>query len=452
MSEGLKGNKPRFCKSGVSVQTSLKAIAKKAKEQPEYQFRNLYGMIDIELLKLAWRELNKKAVAGVDRVTAQDYAKNLDANLIDLVDRLIRDAYRARLVKQKLIQKSPGKTRSLGILVLEDRLLQTAVAMILNAIYEPTFLDSSFGYRKGKDAKTAVKALRDELNFGEYHYVIEADIKGFFDNISHDRTLRLLGVRINDKKLLRLIKKWLNAGILGEDGKVINPLTGTPQGGIVSPVLANVYLHYVLDRWVEGQVRRVPNARLTYVRYADDFVLAVGGGYDPHVLLQSISDRLLLKGDLELAEDKTKVIRFSRYAGKENGRFDFLGFEISWGKARSGMPNVKRRTGRRRIRRAIKETTEWIKANRSTKLNSMLEQLNQKFRGHYQYYGVIGNHDALKIYYYNVLKSLFKWLNRRSQKKSFTWKQFLERVRPKLTSPTITEKQVLQLPLPGIRC
>ena len=445
-----KGNTPRYCKTGTSVQTSLRGIANKAKEQPKYRFRNLYGMIDEELLRRAWGQLNKKAAAGIDRVTAQEYGRDLDANLDDLIDRLKRDGYRARLVRRKEIPKGGGKTRKLGIPTLEDRLLQKAVAMILGAIYEPTFLDSSHGYRPGRSAKSAVKEFRDELNFGSYSYVVEADIKGFFDHLDQEWLIKMLEERIEDKKLLRLIRKWLNAGILDVNGKVLNPLTGTPQGGIVSPILANVYLHYVLDLWVEKKVGRDLMGEMKYVRYADDFVCAFVDKGDAERFYRKLPERLGKFG-LEVAEEKTRIVPFGRFRGRESGRFDFLGFELFWGKSRKGMPLLRRRTSRPRIRRALKEVGDWIRANRSMKLAELIDKLNAKLRGHYLYYGVIGNSAGLNTLFLEVNKLLFKWLNRRSQKKSMTWPQFKIKVVKRLETPRIMEQRVLQRNLHGIQ-
>jgi group II intron reverse transcriptase/maturase len=226
-------------------QTFLRAIAKKAREVKHHQFGDLYRWLNEEVLRVCFYRLRKDAASGVDGVSFQDYEKNLDANLTDLVGRLKRKAYRAKLVRRKYIPKSPGKRRPLGIPTLEEKLLQSAVTQILMAIYEEDFLECSYGYRPGRGPHDAVRALTDQLHWGKYNFVVEADIKGFFDNIQHDQLLEMLEERIDDGALLGLIRKWLRAGILEEDGKVIHPETGTPQGGIVSPMLANVYLHCV---------------------------------------------------------------------------------------------------------------------------------------------------------------------------------------------------------------
>ena len=418
---------------------------------PKYKFRNLYGMIDMELLKLAWRELNKRACAGIDRVSAKMYGQNLEANLDDLIDRLKRKGYRAKLVKRRYIPKSNGKKRPLGIPVLEDRLLQKAVTMILEAIYEQDFLEVSYGYRPGKSAKGAIKDLRDALNFEGFAYVVEADIKGFFDHLEHEWLMRMLEERIDDRHLLRLIRKWLKAGILEPEGKVINPLTGTPQGGVISPILANVYLHYALDLWTEVRVKKQSKVKLKYIRYADDFVCAFENERDAKAYYEELPERLKMFG-LKVAEDKTRILKFGWFWGKKSEKFDFLGFELGWEKARNGMPNIKRRTSKPKLKRTLEEFTKWAKENRSTKLSELIEKLNRKLRGYYEHYGVIGNYKGLSVFFYRMNKVLFKWLNKRSQKKSMNWHQYGERVRKKLLNPRITEQIVQQRSLPGIRC
>ena len=253
-------------------QTFLRAIAEKAKQAPRHRFGDLYRQLNRDVLRLCFYRLRKDAASGVDRVTFQDYEKNLEGNLTDLVGRLKRKAYRAKLVRRKYIPKGNGKLRPLGIPALEDKLLQVAVTQILSAIHESDFLPCSYGYRPGVSAHDAIKALTDELQFGGHHFVVEADIKGFFDNIQWAWLERMLERRIADGAFMNLIRKWLRAGILEEDGQIIHPQTGTPQGGIVSPVLANIYLHYVLDLWFERVVRPRQQGHSHMVRFADDFV------------------------------------------------------------------------------------------------------------------------------------------------------------------------------------
>ena len=254
--------------------TSLLAIAKKAQERKDARFFNLYRLIDEHLLRDCWRDIRKDAASGVDRVSAQEYEEHLIENIRDLVERLRRKTYRAKLVRRHWIPKLDGRQRPLGIPVVEDKLLQLAVTRILEAIYEQDFLRCSYGYRPNKGALDAVDRLTVKLQFGEYHVVVEADIQGFFDNLDQDILVEMLSRRIGDQTLLRLIRKWLKAGVLDTDGKVTHPLTGTPQGGIVSPILANVYLHYALDVWFHEVVKWHTTGEACLIRYADDFVCA----------------------------------------------------------------------------------------------------------------------------------------------------------------------------------
>ena len=384
-------------------------------------------------------------------MSAADYERNLDENLDNLIDRLKDKRYRAKLVKRRYIPKSNGKMRPLGIPAVEDKLLQKAVAMILEAIYEQDFQDSSYGYRPGRNAKGAVKKLRDGLNFDGYDYVVEADIKGFFDNINHQKLVEMLKARISDKNLVRLIQKWLRAGILEPEGMVVNPITGTPQGGVVSSILANIYLHYGLDSWVQNTAKPYSREGLLYIRYADDFVCAFRSKNEAEVFHRELPKRLALF-DLELAKEKTRTILFGWAWGKKSKSFDFLGFELSWQKSRKGMPNVKRRTARPKLRASLKKFSEWFKKNRSVKLNKQIEMLNVKLKSYYNHYGVIGNYKSLSEFLHQLKRLFFKWLNKRSQKKSMNWSQFTKRVGTLLMTPKISEQQVLQRDLPGIRC
>ena len=252
------------------MQTSLQAIAQKAKQLRQYRFRDLYRMIDERALYEAWREINKQAAPGIDKVTAQEFAKDLDQNIRETVEKLKKKNYRAKLVRRKDIPKGNGKTRPLGIPVVADKLVQRAAAKILEAIYEQDFLSNSYGYRPNVGPLTAVDDLTRELRCGIYNYIVEADIKGFFDNLDHEWLLKMLEQRVDDKAFIGLIRKWLKAGILNTDGQVIHPVTGTPQGGIISPVLANIYLHYALDLWFEKVVKPNSEGRAYICRFADD--------------------------------------------------------------------------------------------------------------------------------------------------------------------------------------
>jgi len=254
--------------------TSLRGIADKAKRKPEHRFRDLYRLLNEQNLRWCFCQLHRKAASGVDGVTYSEYEQNLDANLSHLVGRLKGKRYRAKLVRRKHIPKGHGKTRPLGIPALEDKLLQLAGAKILSAIYEGDFLDCSWGYRDGRGAREASRMLAGGLYIGNYGWVVEADIKGFFDHLNHDWMVRMLEERVEDRAFVLLIQKWMKAGILEEDGKILHPATGTPQGGIISPVLSNIYLHHVLDLWFEKVVKKRCKGEAYIMRYADDFVCA----------------------------------------------------------------------------------------------------------------------------------------------------------------------------------
>jgi len=401
-------------------QTFLRAIAEKAHRDKQHRFGDLYRWLNRDVLRLCFYRLRKDAASGVDKVSFREYEKNLEANLQDLEERLKRKAYRARLVRRKYIPKGKGKLRPLGIPVLEDKLLQVAVTQILLAIYEVNFSTDSYGYRPGLSAHDAIRALTRELQFGGHHFVVEVDIKGFFDNIRWDWLERMLAERINDGAFLRLIGKWLRAGILEEDGKVIHPQSGTPQGGVISPVLANIYLHYVLDLWFERVVRPKQQGRCRMIRYADDFVACFEYRHEAIAFEPALKTRLGKFG-LEVAEDKTKILRFGHNGGPHNGRFDFLGFEFYWEPDRGGAPRVKRRTATKKHQAAMRRMTDWIKQQRHLKLRLLFKTLKAKLQGAWNYYGLIGNFRRMQLLYQETCRVVHKWLNRRSQRKSLTW-------------------------------
>jgi len=311
----------------LTVQTSLQGIAKRAARDKRHRFGSLSTMLNEEMLLDSWRFIQKDAACGVDQVSAEEYEQNLEENIHDLVERLKRGSYHAKLVRRKYIPKGDGGQRPLGIPATEDKLLQLAVKRILEAIYEADFLRCSYGYRPKVGARDAVHKLTVKLQFGNYHYVVEADIKGFFDNVDHEWMVRMLQERIDDRSLVRLIKKWLNAGVLETDGKVIRPVTGTPQGGVISPILANIYLHYALDLWFHTVFKKLCRGEACLIRYADDFVAAFEHQEDAERFYQALGERLQKFG-LELSAAKTRVIPFRRDPPKGGGRFEFLGFEF----------------------------------------------------------------------------------------------------------------------------
>lgn len=422
------------------MQTSLQGIAEKSALHRDHRFQNLMGLISTEMLHWCWKLLNRKSAPGVDRVTYWQYGERLTDNVTNLVERVKGGCYRAKLVMRRFIPKPGGKVRPLGIPVTEDKLLQTAVAKVLEAIYEPIFVASSFGYRPKLGGSDAIKDVSGKLQFGGFNYIVEADIRGFFDAIDHAMLIEMLKKKIDDKAFLGLIRKWLKAGVL-EEGKVIDPVTGTPQGGTVSPILANIYLHYALDEWFE-EVVKAHCGQAYFCRYADDFICAFQNQKDAERFYKVLGKRLEKFG-LALAEEKTRIIRFSRLHMEDKAMFEFLGFEFRWGTNRAGKPQLRKRTSRKRLRNSIKNFGEWCRENIHLRMTDFFEKLNAKLRGYYNYYGVIGNYESLASFYYQAMRKLFKRLNRRSQRKSYTWVGFNELLKYfRIEKPRITEKKL----------
>ena len=402
------------------MQTSLRGIAEKAAREKAHVFQNLIALLSLEFLRYCWRFVNQRAAAGVDRERAYDYGQNLENNLTELAASVKGGWYRAKLVLRKYIPKLNGKWRPLGIPATADKVLQMAVAKILEAIYEQDFLAGSFGYRPGTGAHSAIRELSAVLRERRYRFVVEADIKGFFDHIDHSRLLEMLRQRIDDQPFLNLIRKWLKAGILDTNGQVLHPVTGTPQGGIISPILANVYLHHALDVWFEYVIKSQSQGRAYLCRYADDFVCVFEDEGDAQRFYQALPERLAEYG-LEIAAEKTNLIAFDRSA---KTHFDFLGFEFRWGLNRWRRPELKRRTARNKYRAAIASFRSWVQTHCSLPKAELLAKLNVKLRGYWNYYGVRGNYESLSDYFYQITRELFKGLNRRSQRKSYTWTGF----------------------------
>lgn len=422
------------------MQTSLEEIANKARKLKGYRFQNLYRMLNEEYLMGCWKQLNKKSAPGVDKVSYEAYGENLKENITGLVERLKAKRYRAKLVRRHYIPKGNGKMRPLGIPAMEDKLVQYAVAQILQTIYEADFLPCSYGYRPNRGAKEAVYDLQHKLFKGSrYHYVVEADIKGFFDNMDHEWIIRMLEQRINDKAFLHLIRKWLKAGILDTNGMIIHPLTGTPQGGIVSPVLANIYLHFALNLWFEKIVKKHCEGNAELWLYADDFVTAFERKEDAEKFFKVLGKRLG-KFHLELSPEKTKLIHFSRYEKERNGTFEFLGFLFRWVVSKKGKDWLKLATSKKKFRNSLNNLKEWCKHNRNLPIRKLMDIFGAKLRGYNGYYGIIGNLDGIVKFTYLAHAILYKWLNRRSERRSYTWTGFHEMLRHfKIPKPKITD-------------
>ena len=435
-------------KAGSHMQTILEAIAARSKSEKTHRFDNLYELLNESNLRWAFYQLRKKAAAGVDGVTWKEYEEGLQKNLQDLVERLKRKSYHAKLVKRKYIPKINGKLRPLGIPVVEDKIIQLAVARILESIFDGHFYSGSYGYRRGIGAKDAIHDLQFALNFGTFGYVVEADIKGFFDNIDHDWMIRMLEHRVKDSSLIRLIQKWLKAGIL-DDGIVINPTTGTPQGGIVSPILANIYLHYALDIWFQQTIKPKCRGKCVLVRYADDYVAAFQYQDEARWFYEEQASRLK-KFCLEVAPEKTNLIRFNRFNLDHGKAFEFLGFSFHWRKARSGKPVVTLTTAKKKFKASLASFTVWINKNRSKRINVLMKTLKLKLQGYWNYYGVTGSSRMLRSLYHQVYLLLFKWLNRRSQRKSYSMGgltamlKFFNIPQPKIASFSFPQQRRLQ--------
>ena len=422
--------------------TSLLAIAKKARESRKHRFHNLYHLLNRTNLRACFHELRKKAAPGVDDVAWRDYESNLEENLTNLVHALKHGGYRARPTRRKFIPKSNGKMRPLGIPCVEDKIVQRAVARILGAIYEEDFLDVSFGYRPGKSPQAATKELAQVLQFGPYGWIVEADLKGFFDSIDHEWLLRMLDLRIGDRQIMRLIRKWLHAGVLETDGKIVHPETGTPQGGIVSPILANVYLHYALDVWFQHIVAPRCRGRAKLVRFADDFTCAFQYHEDAVKFRRSLDNRLG-KFSLALAPEKTRVLQFSRFrVGGES--FDFLGFEFRprGAKSRLGryfvsfLPAVSKKAAKS-IRSVIRG---WRLHRLSDKsLLDLSRMFNPIIRGWINYYGSFYR-SALYPLFDQLNRSLKKWAMRKykrlrgRQRRAAYWLRRIRSQQPSLFS------------------
>lgn len=405
------------------MQTSLHAIANAARRDKAKRFRSLYSLFNREMLEQAYRKLNKNAATGVDRVSYEEYGKNLEANLLSLEERLKRKRYWPRFVRRVEIPKPNGKIRPLGIPTLEDKIVQQLTAEILTALFEPLFLDCSYGYRPIRSAKKAVIDLREEIR-RKYVWVVEADIKGFFDNIDHSWLLRMVERRVNDRALIELIRRFLKAGVLMPDRTREFPERGTPQGGIVSPVLANIYLHYVLDLWFMQKVKPECNGEAYLIRYADDFV----AGFRLHAGAAGFYRKLgprLAKFGLELAKEKSGVLRFNRFDKERSGSFVFLGYEFRQIEGKSGRDTVCALMSRKKLHRIANEFSVWCKEHRDKRIAWIMGMVKTKLTGIGNYFSLPGNSRRRKEVRFIFKNHLYHWLNRRSERKSYNWKTFM---------------------------
>jgi group II intron reverse transcriptase/maturase len=408
---------------------SLHRLARKAKEEPQLQFTAIAHLMTEEVYWAAWRRVKKGAGTGVDGVTATAYAAHLAENLRALQARVKAQQYWPQPVRRVHLPKAGGGTRPIGVPALEDKLVQGAVRLVLEAIYEQDFLSCSYGFRPGRSPHQALTALEQALGRQKVSYVLDIDIKRCFDSLDRAHLMRFVQHRVKDRSILRLLRGWLRAGVLEAD-RLASSETGTPQGGVISPLLANIYLHYVLDLWAERRMRKVLRGELVLVRYADDVVVGFQHRDDAEAFQQALAARLNQFG-LELSTTKTRLLEFGRFAreraarrGRKPETFDFLGFTHICGRTRQGRFQVRRKTSRTRLRRFLTATGRWCKVNRHVPVRAQWGILSSKLRGHYQYYGVAGNRNALQGVYTRVVRAWRQWLNRRSQRARMHWRKF----------------------------
>ncbi len=400
--------------------TALQAVAYKAQTHPRHIFQNLSALLEEDLLYESWGQLKKNVAPGIDGIDAATYSTELNSRVTALVDKLKRGAYRANRIKRVYIDKPNGGQRPLGLPTLEDKLVQQSVAQLLSGIYEADFLPNSYGYRPNRSAHGAIHSLRANLQFKGYGYIVEADIKGFFDTVDHHWLQRMLAERLDDQRLVSLIGQWLKAPIVEPTGEVTKPTQGTPQGGVISPVLANIYLHYVVDLWFEKVVKPRCRGRAMLIRYCDDFVVAFQLRQDAEAFYRVLPQRLA-KFNLAISPEKTQLIRFSRFHPGKQRCFRFLGFEFYWSKDRQGKPRMRCRTARKKQRAIMSDLYRWIKQSRSQRLGELMPALKRKLVGIANYFGLPDNSRSLSRLYGHVVRSLYKWLNRRSQRRSYNW-------------------------------
>jgi group II intron reverse transcriptase/maturase len=392
-------------------------------------FTTLAHLLDVSLLERAFWSLNPNSAPGADRVTWRQYQQDLANNLEGLHEKLVTRTYTPQPVERRWIPKSNGKLRPLGLPALEDKIVAKAVSLLLEQIYEQDFCEFSYGFRPGRSCHQALYALRQGLLNNGVRFVIDCDVSSFFDNLRHDVLLSLLRQRVKDGRLLEVITLWLEAGIMDEK-ELVFPEKGSPQGSVISPLLANVYLHEVLDCWFAEVV--VPHCRgkVILIRYADDFVIGCEREEDAQRIMKVLPLRFAKYG-LEINADKTKLVRFVRpsrkgdplVVGRRPGTFSFLGFTHDWGRTRKGGYTIKRKTEGKRLRRAMTTFWQWCRANRHRPLERQYHDLCAKLRGYYQYYGVRCNSPCLDLVYYMTERAWWYWLNRRGGRK-LTWKAF----------------------------
>lgn len=414
------------------MERDLTRTGEKARKEPEACFTSIYHFVTDEgNLNASYRDLKAGKAPGIDGVTKKEYANDLERSIPDLAQRLGRMEYQPKPALRVYIPK-PGseKKRPLGIPCTEDKLVQRALARVLEQIYEADFLDCSYGYRPRRTCHQALDELGRTIQRKKVSYIVEADIRGFFDHVNHEWLVQFLGVRVGDQRVIRLVWRMLKGGVM-EEGLTRASEEGTPQGGSLSPLLSNVYLHYALDLWFERSFRKQCRGEAYFFRFADDFLACFQYREDADRFYRAISERLG-KFHLEVEPTKTKLLAFGRFArkdaergGKQPETFDFLGFTHYCGQTRHGSFKVQRRTSKKKYRAKLREWKAWLKENRAfVKAGAILRTAKAKFQGHLNYYAITDNYAMCSSFRRQVLQLLFKWLNRRSQRRSYNWERF----------------------------
>ena len=426
------------------METKLERIADKSRNEKRPIFTSLYHLINEELLKQCHKELDGSKAVGIDNISKKEYAENLDENIKNLVIKLKNKAYKPAPVLRVYIPKDNGKMRPLGISIYEDKIVQLALKKILEAIYELKFQDNMYGFRTNRGCHNAIKYVHHKIMRNKISYIVDADIKGFFDHIDHSWMIKFLEYNIKDPNILGLIKKYLKAGIM-DKGRYLETEEGSAQGNIISPVLANIYMHFVLVLWYKEIIEKRAKGDTFLVVYADDFIAGFQYKYEAEAYYEALKKRMSKFG-LELECNKSRLLEFGRFA-EENRKargerkpetFDFLGFTFYCSRSRSGKFSVKVKTSKKKFRQKVKAMKIWLYQNRDIKVSELIEKLNIKLVGHYRYYGVSHNGKMLCNFRQRTIDFLYKILNRRSNKKSYTNEGFKELIK------------ILKIPYPKI--
>ena len=427
------------------MSTKLNRIAELAREDPERQFFSIAHLLTPASLHRALKSLRKDASAGVDGVTYAEYEKDAERNIPALHERIKSKRYRAQPLRRIYIPKEGDKERPISIPSLEDKIAQKATVTLLHAIYEQDFLECSYGFRPGRSQHDALEAIDRAICRGRVSYVLEADISGYFDAIVRSQLMEMIEKRVRDGSVLRLIRKWINVGVI-ENGRLLHSKTGTGQGQTISPLLSNIYLHYVLDEWFEQEIKPRLRGEACLIRYADDFILCFQYQEDAARVLKVLSKRFGRFG-LTLHPNKTRLIEFGRFAQQSAERrgekkpvtFDFLGFTHICARSRRGRFTIHVRTMRKRLRRSLAKISQWCQRHRHDPVARQCDALNRKLRGHYQYYGRPTNYQGIRRFYRSVRRIWKKWLNRRTRGKTITWARYAQILhRHPLVEPRIT--------------